>query len=593
MPHIWTMRALILLPALLITAILGGFFAQWLSVDGLGVGEVIWLALICTTFFWVSFVFCMSLSGAVLMMRAGRTNAAATLTPSMKVAILMPVYNEDVAAVFANLLAMQDDLVSRPHHHSFSAFILSDSQTPQIIEQEMRAYEHARITRGSSRPLYYRRRDDNRGYKAGNLHQWVREWGADYDAMLVLDADSLMTADAILRLTNTLGGNPGIGLVQGALQVFRGRRLFARLQQFSNTAYGGLFANGLNLWSGYEGNYFGHNAIVRTRAFATCAGLPDLPTRDGRLTPILSHDFVEAALLRRAGWGVKILPDLEGSWEGVPETLVDYIRRDRRWCQGNMQHLRIMWAAGLHPISRFHMFFNALGYLMSPIWLALILIWIGHGFIHQPGTGAALSTYGLAVFLVIIILMLAPKLVGQCMILASASKRQAFGGGVNSTISFFLEIIMSVLNAPILMVHQTISIYRSFVGYPVQWGASARSGIRYPLKVLLKFHAVETAFGLVLTVGVMSGFLSTLLLPNSLSLMFAAILSYFSTIDLSRFSNVANPGMTDANRPAAAVLSKADQHRKAMEKIVTSTVDYKRCVGQFSPSYVKQYGSTK
>ncbi|WP_371171678.1 glucans biosynthesis glucosyltransferase MdoH [Aliiroseovarius sp. 2305UL8-7] len=532
-PFIWTKRALILLPALLITATLGAVFARWLSFDGFTPCGVIWIALICVTFFWVSFVFCLSLSGALALQRSkGKPGDGAALTPPLNVAILMPVYDEDVAEVFASLLAMQDDLDSHLHHHNFSAFVLSDSQTPKIIEYERRAYDQARMTRQSSSPLYYRHRDDNRGYKAGNLDQWVRGWGTGYDAMLVLDADSLMNADAILRLTNTLARNPGLGLVQGALHVFRGRRLFARLQQFSSAAFGGLSANGLGVWSGVEGNYFGHNAIIRTRAFAACAGLPDISTGPGRSTPIFSHDFVEAALLRRAGWGVKILPDLDGSYEQAPETLVDYIQRDRRWCRGNMQHLRIMSASGLHPISRFHMFFNALGYLMSPIWLVLILIWTWYGLSAGTTPDPTVPSHSILILVAVFAMLLAPKFIGAGLVLTSAQKRRAFGGVAKFIASFFGELIMSMLIAPILMIHQTISVGRSLFRLPTRWGTSTRPGVKRPLRVLLKFHAIETVFGLALSAGIASGFVSPYLLPIAASLTLAPLLSYLSAVDL-------------------------------------------------------------
>ena len=545
--HIWATRALILLPAFLITTALCAVLARWVSADGLTVGEVIWIALSSVTFLWVSFVLCLSLTGAAAMQPwAAKPDVAPMLTPPLNVAIVMPVYDEKVDDVFANLLAMQDDLDSHPHHHRFSAFVLSDSQSPDIIAQELRAFDQARAARSSNSPLFYRHRSTNTDYKAGNLRQWVCGWGAGYDAMLVLDADSLMRADAIVNLTDTLARNPGLGLVQGASQVFRGRRLFARLQQFSSAAYGRLSAHALGVFCGFEGNYFGHNAIIRTRAFATCAGLPELPAKHGQSHPILSHDFVEAALLRRAGWGVKILPDLEGSFEQAPETLVDYILRDRRWCQGNMQHLRIMSASGLHPMSRFHLFFNALGYLMAPLWLMLMAIWTGYALNTQPTPDSAAAGYKLLLLAMVFVMLLAPKLIGGGLILASAAKRRAFGGGLKFGAVFLAELAISILVVPILMVHQTISVGRSLFRFPAYWGRASRPGTMHPWEFLIRFHAVETILGFVMAASILSGTVSVNLLPIAASLALAPILSYLSAID---FADPVNAGVNLVHAP--------------------------------------------
>ena len=565
-PRIWAKRAAVFIPALIMTIALAILFSDTVPVGGSALKNTAGVATITVTFFWISFVLCLSAAGLVSMLPRKIEEVKSKLTPPLNVAILMPVYNEDVSEVFANILAMQDDLDDTPNPHRFSAFVLSDSQEPKIIAQEHRAFSHARATHPLGEQLYYRRREENQDFKTGNLRQWVANWGAHYDAMLVLDADSLMSAQAVLRLTNTLAQNPHLGVVQGALRIFRGRNLIARWQQFAGMAFGAFFARGLALWSGDEGNFFGHNAIVRTRAFAACSGLPAMPTRPDVHIPILSHDFIEAALMRRAGWGIRILPDLEESYEGTPETLVDFIRRDRRWCQGNMQHLRIMSAAGFHLISRHHLLHNALTYLMSPAWLALILFWTAHGFTSTQTS----STANFLIFGVIYAMLLAPKVAGAILIVGSRSKLRAFGGLANFAKSFLIEIVFSFLIAPIMMIHQTIGVCRSIFRLPPQWGTPVRQGENHSFRTLLRFHAVETILGVVLVSGITSGALSLWLSPIAFSLALAPMISHFSTFDVKggQSSVVALETILDQENPE--ILSTATAHRRMFQKLLRS-----------------------
>ena len=580
-PFIWAKRVAVFVPALICTIVLAMLFRDTVPADGSPMKNAAWIATITVTFFWISFVLCLSAAGLITMMRRRVAVIKPKFTPPLKVAILMPVYNEDVSEVFANVLTMQDDLNETPNLHRFSAFVLSDSQDPKIIAQEHRAFTHARATHALSDQLYYRRRENNQDFKTGNLRQWVTNWGAHYDAMLVLDADSLMSAQAVLRLTNTLAQNPHLGVVQGALRIFRGRSLIARWQQFAGVAFGAFFARGLALWSGDEGNFFGHNAIVRTRAFAACSGLPAMPSREDVHIPILSHDFVEAALMRRAGWGIRILPDLEDSYEGTPETLIDFIRRDRRWCQGNMQHLRIMSSAGFHLISRHHLLHNALTYLMSPAWLALILFWTAHGFTTtEPNSSANFLIFG-----VIYAMLLAPKIAGAIVILASKSKLRTFGGVANFAKSFAVEIVVSFLIAPIMMIHQTIGVGRSIFRLPPHWGTPVRQGEKHSLKTLIQFHVIEIVLGFVLASGIALGSLSIWLSPIAFSLALAPVISHFSRFDLKgRPSNVITlDTILDQEKPE--ILSAADVHRRTFEKLLRSPLVYDASIKLKRPAF--------
>ena len=323
--------------------------------------------------------------------------------------------------------------------------------------------------------------------------------------------------------------------------------LFARIQQFSNIAYGWLLAEGLALWARNEGNYWGHNAIIRTRAFAESAGLPYL-TSGGRNDLILSHDFVEAGLLRRAGWRVRFLPRVTGSFEETPGTLIDYVVRDRRWCRGNLQHLRLLGTAGLHPVSRFHLFHGAVAYLLSPAWFVLLVIWSLLGkdadtnvvrYFNQanpffPDWPPAMSHIDSAVFLVIMYAMLlTPKVAGAGIIAFTPRAVAVFGGKGAFLGSFLVEVALSVAYAPILMIQQTKAVLNAALTRSEPWAPQQRGAKGYPLRTLIGFHWLETLLGLLLLSGLVAGLISLWLVPIVFSLVMAVPLSALSSVNLA------------------------------------------------------------
>ena len=326
---LWRLAAFV--PAAATTFLLVGVFLDWFRPDGLRGIEVFLVSLIGLTFFWIAFSVSTASVG-ILSLLVARPAYPAKPCPATVVALLVPIYNESPADVFGNAAAMLEDLtrqnLERPGgRHRFDLFLLSDTRDDDIARCELDALEILREIAPAGSAIYYRRRVQNTDRKSGNIADWVEGWGADYPAMLVLDADSLMTGAAIVALTDALAGDATAGIVQSFPTIFAAGSLFGRVQQFSGRVYGPVLARGLATWSASEGNFWGHNAILRTRAFAECAGLPHLPGwRPGRREGtgdalILSHDFVEAALMRRAGWAVRFVPQIEGSHEEAPQTL--------------------------------------------------------------------------------------------------------------------------------------------------------------------------------------------------------------------------------------------------------------------------------
>ncbi len=570
-------------PALGTTLALVAAFTDWFAMGGLTGFEMALIALIALTFFWISLSVSTVTVGLLrLFPRRPRSQPLPRSLPAaaMDVALLVPCYNEVPWDVFGNACAMLEALDHLPTVHTYTLFILSDTRDAATAEQELRAFATLRARLGSDIRLYYRRRPLNTDRKVGNLADWVERWGGGYGAMLVLDADSLMSGEAIVDLTDELAADPTAGLIQSFPQLIGAETVFARQQQFASTIYGAVLAEGLATWSDREGNYWGHNAIIRTAAFAASAGLPKMRGAKGAL--ILSHDFIEAGLLRRAGWGVRFSPRIKGSYEEVPATLIDYVIRDQRWCQGNLQHLRLLASNGFHSVTRFHLFHGAVSYLLSPAWFALLTVWalIGTGtdsnvIVYFSGLNpqvqwpemSAVHSSALLVFMYG--MLLAPKALGAAAIGSIGLRLADLGGPWRFAVSFVTELILSVLYAPILMVQQTLAVLRTVMGRKIDWVPQSRDGGRYSLWAMLRFHALETTAGIGLGVGMAAGIVSIWLLPIAVSLALAVPLSALSGLRLTRFRATARALGTPELYAAPAIIHAARAARAALRETLS------------------------
>ncbi len=566
------------LPAVAATGALIAAFTDWFAMDGFSGFEAVVIGLIAFTFFWIALSVSTALLGVTtLMLSRPKVRARGPVKP-MDVALLVPIYNEDAADVFGNAAAMLAALNEQPHVHHYDLFILSDTRDPVIADQEERAFLALREHLALGSQVYYRRREMNTDRKVGNLSDWIAQWSGHYSAMLVLDADSLMSGEAIISLTDAMAMDESAGLIQSFPTLFGAQTLFGRVQQFSNRVYGAALAEGLAKWTDREGNYWGHNAIIRTAAFASCAGLPKVKGRRGQGKLILSHDFVEAGLLRRAGWSVRFLPRIGGSYEEVPATLIDYVLRDRRWCQGNLQHLGLIGTRGFHAVSRFHLVSGAMGYLMSPAWFALLLVWalVGNGqetsaityfsgFDPQVSWPEMTTGNAFAILAFMYGMLLAPKMMGAAAAGRAGIKIREMGGIFQFIGSLLLEITLSILYAPIMMVQQTIAVIRTALGFRESWAPQQRRGGSYSIFTMLKFHAVETIMGGLLVVGMAQGLVSLWLLPIGVSLASAVLLSALSGLNLgaTRWSARQMGTPEHLNAPAIIRTAMAERERFA------------------------------
>ena len=504
-------------------------FADWFRADGINALEATVIGLGTFTFFWIALSVAMALLGCLPTRRTNRGGQP------LRTAILLPIYGEPVSDITANIRAMLEDLDRTPTDHSFELFVLSDRRDPEVVLAEQRMVASLR-RRYPNRPIWYRHRPENTRYKAGNIEDWVTRHGAAYEAMLVLDADSVMTGPAMVELADTLAADPAAGLIQTIPRLAGGESLFARLQQFSNTVYGTTLARGLARWTGDEANYWGHNAILRTRAFAASAGLPQLSGPPPFGGTVLSHDFIEAALLRRAGWRVRFVPAITGSYEATPETLIAHILRDRRWCQGNLQHLRMLFARGFHPVSRMHLFQGAMAYCASVGWFALLILWVLHGaqavsahvyfdaanplYVSWPEMDRVAKALILAL---VYGMLIAPKLIGALRFWWSDPWLVGAGGPLRFWASWTVEVVWSVLLAPTMMIQHIVAVFRTLAGFNTGWRPAAQGRPR--LSEYLRFHAGELLVGSAMLGVFAAGYLSLWLLPIALCLLLGPVLS--------------------------------------------------------------------
>lgn len=485
-------------------------FYQLIASDGWTLLDLPMWALFILLFGWIAFAFWSATIGYVRYVYqelSGKANVVqvpadrperATLPRTV---IVMPIYHESPREVLAGLRTTLESLAKTGRGESFDFFLLSDSTDPDHWLGEQNAWARLKRQLPGQIGVYYRKRPDNIKRKAGNIAQFCEKWGGQYKYMVVFDADSLMSGATLVEMVQRMEDDPRLGILQAPPDPVNQQSLFARCQQFACSVYGPIFTAGLGLWAQTDGNYWGHNAIIRVAPFMKHCGLPDLPGKRPLGGEILSHDFVEAALMRRAGYSVRIAPDLDGSYEQVPATMIDFAKRDQRWCQGNLQHVRLVFSYGLHVVSRLHLGMGVMSYLASPLWLAFTLL----GVIHVAGrqwVGAngdivwSTPVSAVVLFAWTMALLLLPKLWGLLAILSVQHKTDQHGGLLRAVASVIIESLVSIAVAPIFMAFHATFVVTTLMGKSVQWGTQNRNDSGTSFAEAVNAHALHTIAGL-------------------------------------------------------------------------------------------------
>ena len=443
------------------------------------------------------------------------------IDPGARTAIVMPICNEDIAEVFSGLRATCESLAATGALKLFDVYVLSDTKDPALQQAEVRAYERLRAMLGEPEGgarLFYRWRKRRTKRKSGNVADFCRRWGRNYRYMVVLDADSTMNGDTLVNLVRLMEQHPRAGIIQTLPQVANPTTLHARAQHFAGRVTGRLFALGMAWWQLGDAHYWGHNAILRVAPFMQHCGLAKLPGRGGLAGEILSHDFVEAALMGRQGYEVWLVPDLGGSWEQSPSNLLDELQRDRRWCQGNLQNLRLVAEPGWRAAHRTMFSVGALSYLVAPLWLLFVVLGLG---------GSSLLARDLSLWLLTLALLVVPRALGVAVI-AMRGEAAAFGGTCRLALGAVIELLLSTIQAPIRMLAHSMFVLGALTGLKLEWKSPPRGAEAVGWRDAARRMGSLTLTPLVASLGLLrlqAAFvaMAPMLLPLSLAVPFTVI----------------------------------------------------------------------
>ena len=555
--------------ALLVLVVLGAVFGTDSMVDVLPKHGGTWaeqglLLLFGVLFAWISAGFWTGLMGAWVLLRGRDPNAITNalhdgsapepIPPEARTAIVMPICNEHVPTVFAGLRATIESLLRAGATAHFDVFVLSDTNEPDTRAAEQAAW--SRLVRALEREhpgvpihVHYRWRQHRSKRKAGNVADFCRRYGRAYRYMVVLDADSVMTGDCLTSLVRLMEAHPDAGIIQTAPRACGHETLHARIQQFGSAVYGPLFTAGLHFWQLGESHYWGHNAILRMAPFIEHCALAALPGQTSLSGDVMSHDFVEAALMRRAGWKVWIAHDLEGSYEQVPPNLLAELQRDRRWCHGNLQNSRLMFEPGLHAVHRSVFLTGVLAYASAPLWLAFLLLssalfasqshevpaYFLEPYQLFPIWPSANLQLMLTLFGLTAALLLAPKLLSLAVIVARG-QAQRHGGVARLLLGALLEFVHSLLLAPVRMLFHTQFVFAALTGLKLAWKSPPRDDAATGWREAARRHGVHTALTLLWVAAIALG---SAAVPWWLS---PVIVGLLVAIPLSAWSSHAGPG---------------------------------------------------
>ncbi|GAA4030569.1 glucans biosynthesis glucosyltransferase MdoH [Actimicrobium antarcticum] len=554
-------RRLTLLVLMVGQSALGTYFmSAVLPYHGAKPLEMGMLALFAILFCWVSVGFWTAMAGFLVLLRGGDRYLISThvpdggvepaIDPAARTAIVMPICNEDVCRVFAGLRATIESVQRSGELPQFDFFVLSDSNEPDLLVAELAAWNQLCQELDGFGHIFYRHRQLRVKRKSGNIDNFCRRWGSNYRYMIVLDADSVMSGHCLTRLVRLMEANPGSGIIQTAPRASGRDTLYARIQQFSSRVYGPLFTAGMHYWQLGESHYWGHNAIIRMAPFMRHCALAPLPGRGVFAGDILSHDFVEAALMRRAGWAVWIAYDLPGSYEEMPPNLLDELKRDRRWCHGNLMNFRLFMAQGMHPVHRTVFATGVMAYLSAPLWFLFLGLSTSMLATHTltvpeyftmprqlfPTWPEWHPEKAVALFSATATLLFLPKILSVLLVCVQGAK--GYGGVLRLTLGMFIEMVFSALLAPVRMLFHSRFVAAAFLGWEMRWKSPPRDNAETGWSEALRKHGSQTLLGLVWGGGVYW------LNPSYLLWLLPIVGALVISVPLSVLSSRVAPGRT-------------------------------------------------
>ncbi|KAF5049079.1 Glucans biosynthesis glucosyltransferase H [anaerobic digester metagenome] len=505
---------LVLAPALTAAYVMGGLLPH----KGRTLLEASIIAVYCVLFIWISLGFWTALAGFWTLLKRddrfavsrSRGELDAPIRQNVRTAILFPVCNEDPERIMAGIQAVWRSLARLGAADRFDIHILSDSNDPERWVQEEAAWNRLCNDLSAHGHIFYRRRRINLKRKSGNVADFCRRYGDHYTYMIVFDADSVMSGETLIRMVRIMERRRNVGILQTA-PACTGRETFiARAQQFANRAYGPMYAAGLHHWFLGDAQFWGHNAIIRVKPFMKHCALTRLPGKPPLGGDIMSHDFVESALMRRAGYSVWLAYDLEGSYEEVPPNLLNELKRDRRWCQGNLQHLRLVFTRGIFPGHRALFLNGVMAYGSALLWFLFLALATAEAVsqaLVQPDyftpTKSLFPVWpvwdpipALSLLAGTAVVLFLPKVCALLLALIKGRRKQ-FGGFFALCGSIMTEVVLSTLLAPVRMLFHSKYVFLTLMGIGIGWGTQQRDDEGTSFWDALRFHGGGTLLALV------------------------------------------------------------------------------------------------
>jgi len=481
-----------------------GLAALALSPGGFRFPDIVALVLFAVTLPWMVAGFCNAVIGFIIM-RFSADPVAAVLPAvglvrdddpvTASTAILLCVRNELPVRTIRNLAPMLEGLCVSGYAERFHLYILSDTSDPEFAVKEEAQFSELIAAWRDRIAISYRRRAVNSGFKAGNIREFCERWGSRHELAVTLDADSFMPADAIIRMVRIMQVDPRLGILQGLIVGLPSTSLFARIFQFGMRLGMRSYTIGSAWWQGDCGPYWGHNAILRLKPFMEHCQLPSLAREGEAERHILSHDQIEAALMRAAGYHVRVFPREDLGWEDNPPTLLEFMRRDLRWCQGNMQYRPLVTLPNLTPVSRYQLVLAILMFIGSPAWVGLLVMATvalalcdDPANIMRPDAGSALLIW-------VLVMWFSPKIAGAMDVLLDQNERRAFGGGGRFTVNFAIETIYSIVLCPILWISHTIFLFGRLFDRDINWMGQVRDDHVVPFALAMRDLWPQTLVG--------------------------------------------------------------------------------------------------
>jgi membrane glycosyltransferase len=479
--------------------------ARALSAGGFGVADALLLVLFGLTMPWSVIGFWNAAIGFIIM-RFARDPIAAVIPVAAQVggdepitassAITIFVRNEPPDRVIRNLDAMMRELVDAGAGDRFHVYVLSDTNQGEIAALEEQGFAALAAEWRGRIAVTYRRRSVNTAFKAGNFWDFCQQWGDRHEFAVTLDTDSFMTSAAILRLVRMMQADDRLGILQGLVVGLPSTSAFARIFQFGMRLGMRSWTIGSAWWQADCGPYWGHNAAIRLKPFIAHCHIPMLPEGGVLGGHVLSHDQIEAALMRRAGFDVRVLPEENLGWEENPPTLIEFIRRDQRWCQGTLQYGFFLSEPGLKPVSRFQLAFAMLMFLGSPAWIGLLVVGTLAAALAPTPADFIDARSGYALLLIILVMWFAPKIATVLDVLTRPDLRRAFGGTTRFLASVATETVFFILLSPIMWVCHTLFLAGLPFGRVIGWIGQVRDDHAVPFPLALHQLWPHTVLGL-------------------------------------------------------------------------------------------------